>query len=644
MHIKRHPNNPFLGPDPDHEWEAEAVFNPSVVSIGKTKHFFYRALSAPKQHNGVEMRLSTIGYVKGSGNLCLGERENILVPETEWDAFGCEDPRVTFLDGKFYIFYTALSDYPHTPDGIKIGVAISEDLKHFERRLVTPFNAKAMALFPERINGKLVAVLSVDTDRPPSKIAIAEFEREEDMWSDAYWKDWYEHIGEHILDLQRNFRDHIEVGATPVKTSAGWLLIHSYIYGYKTDKPNFTVEAVLLDQDHPRTVIGRTPSPFLYPEKIYELNGQVPQIVFPSGALVEKDTLHIYYGAADTRCCEASVPVEEMLEELKKNPPKIAAKRFEENPLLSPINEHPWESKYTLNPGAIFLDGSVHILYRAMGEDETSVLGYVRSGDFIHIDERLDSPAYVPRKNFEIKKKPGFSGCEDPRLTVWEDRIIMLYTAFNGEDTAGIAITSIAREDFLAKRWFWEEPRLISAEGRFDKNGCLLPKKVAGKFVFLHRLDDCIWADYRDTVEEVSREHAPLGGEILLDVRPESWDSVKVGIAGVPHPLDERGDRWLLFYHGVSKFDSQYRIGVAILEKNDQGDLDATHRLAHPVLEPEEEYEHRGYRPGTVFVCGSVEKDDGTICLYYGASDQVCAGASISKNALVKELGKFPVE
>lgn len=642
MFVKRHPNNPILGPDIDHEWEAEAVFNPCVVDHGGKRHIFYRALSRMKPHNGVEMKLSTIGYVQSSKDSCLFERKLLLKPQEPWDAFGCEDPRVTHIDGKYYIFYTALSNYPHTPEGIKIGVAISKDLKTFERHLVTPFNAKAMALFPEKINGKFVAVLSVDTDRPPSKIAIAEFEKESDMYSHEYWEEWYEHIDEHLLDLQRKFRDHIEVGASPIKTQEGWVLLHSYIYDYKTGKPNFTVEAVLLDAKDPRKVIGRTPSPIMYPEKMYELNGQVPQIVFPSGATLDNDTISLYYGAADTRCCQAEISLKDLLEQLKKHPPQVRCKRLENNPIITPNKEHPWETKYTLNPGAIRIGDATHIIYRAMSDDDTSVLGYARAKDNKNIDERLDYPIYVPRKNFEIKKQEGFSGCEDARLTLLDGRIYMLYTGFNGKDTAGVAMTSISEEDFLEKRWFWEEPKLLSPEGRFDKNACLLSKKVNGKYTFLHRLDDCIWADYRETIEEVSQEASPLGGEILMDVRPDSWDSLKVGIAGPPHPLDNEGKEWLLFYHGVSKHDSHYRIGVALMEMQ-PGDLNVTHRLPYPVLEPEEEYEFHGYRPGTVFVCGSVEDGD-RIYLYYGGADEFCAGAFVSKKKLVEELRNFSVE
>ena len=68
------------------------------------------------------------------------------------------------------IYYTALSNYPFNADGIKIAVATTKDFKKIDtKRLITPFNAKAMTLFPEKINGKYVALLSVDTDSLPTK-------------------------------------------------------------------------------------------------------------------------------------------------------------------------------------------------------------------------------------------------------------------------------------------------------------------------------------------------------------------------------------------------------------------------------------------------------------------------------------------
>jgi predicted GH43/DUF377 family glycosyl hydrolase len=77
---------------------------------------------------GHEMRLSTIGHTKSKNEFSfLGERKLFIQPEHDWERFGCEDPRVTKFGDEYFIFYTALSDYPHTPDGIKIGLAITDE-------------------------------------------------------------------------------------------------------------------------------------------------------------------------------------------------------------------------------------------------------------------------------------------------------------------------------------------------------------------------------------------------------------------------------------------------------------------------------------------------------------------------------------
>src|SRR5690242_6713026 len=101
--------NPILLPDKENEWEARAVFNPCVVKTNNQFHLLYRAESLPKDHQGAHMPVSTIGYAKSSDGIHFEDRRIFIKPEEPWERFGCEDPRVTFFDGKYYIFYTALS-------------------------------------------------------------------------------------------------------------------------------------------------------------------------------------------------------------------------------------------------------------------------------------------------------------------------------------------------------------------------------------------------------------------------------------------------------------------------------------------------------------------------------------------------------
>ncbi|MDO8260050.1 MAG: hypothetical protein Q7T50_00955, partial [Candidatus Magasanikbacteria bacterium] len=151
---KRYPNNPILFPKSDFYWERKAVFNGCPVKEGKRLRLLYRALSDIKYNQGAMMNVSSIGMATDWRDGTFHEREQLIKPSEAWDKFGCEDPRVTKFNGKYYIFYTALSTYPFRPEGIKIGLATTRDFKKIEKHQVTTFNSKAMALFPEKVNGR----------------------------------------------------------------------------------------------------------------------------------------------------------------------------------------------------------------------------------------------------------------------------------------------------------------------------------------------------------------------------------------------------------------------------------------------------------------------------------------------------------
>jgi beta-1,2-mannobiose phosphorylase / 1,2-beta-oligomannan phosphorylase len=317
LKFKRSLENPILRPDKHHTWESLGTFNGCPVKKDNSYYLLYRALSKKKKHAGVELELSTIGLAKSSDGIRFTDRKQILTPEEEWEQFGCEDPRVTCINGTYYIFYTALSTFPFTAAGIHIGLAITRDFKTFTKHSITPFNAKAMTLFPEKIQGKYTALLTANTDNPPARIAIAQADRIEDFWSYQYWDEWYMDIDTHTLPLLRSYLDHIEVGAPPLKTKEGWLFFYSYIRNYQTSLKVFAVEALLLDSDDPMKIKGSIQYPLLEPTEPYEKKGIVPQVTFPSGALLDKDTISLYYGAADTVCAVATCSVTELLEELK---------------------------------------------------------------------------------------------------------------------------------------------------------------------------------------------------------------------------------------------------------------------------------------------------------------------------------------
>lgn len=628
---RRSRENPILIPDPDLAWESQATFNPSVAETKDGKvHLLFRAAGAKQSVDGAEVEISSIGHAAGTNAVHFGAHTQLVAPAEPWERYGCEDPRVTEFEGRFYIFYTAVSQF--SADGIKVAVAITRDFKTIEERhLVTPFNAKAMALFPERVNGKVAALLTVNTDRPPAKICLALFDSIEEIWSKAYWDEWYAHFQDHELPIEQNDKsDQVEVGSAPVKTKDGWLIFYSYIYNYFSPPPIFGIQAALLDLKDPQKIVGEVKRPFIVPQEEYEFYGRVPHIVFPSGALLRGPDVYVYYGAADTTSCVAMFKKKDLLEQLVFTA-RRQLRRFEGNPIIAPISEHPWESQATFNPAAIYEGGTVHILYRAMSGDNTSVVGYASSPDGVDINERLPEPIYTPCADFEQKKVPGGnSGCEDPRITKIGDRIYMCYTAYDGKDPPRVAFTSIAVNDFLAHRWKWKEPILISPPGMDDKDAAVFPKTFDGKYVFLHRLGSEIWIDRVDNLE--FDEGRFLKGDVLMRPRDTAWDSKRIGISAPPI---ETKYGWLLLYHGISRRTGHYNVRAALLDKHDPSKV--LYRTHDPLIEPTPAYEKQGIVPNVVFPCGAViVRHD--LYVYYGAADKVVGVASIDVDLLVEGL------
>src|SRR3989344_9249572 len=161
--VRRFSANPILSPDKKNAWEKIATFNGCPVEAGNKTYLLYRAVSEKTKIEGLELNLSTIGVAQSSDRVHFTNRRQLITPKENWERFGCEDPRVTKVGRKYLIFYTALSKFPPDADSIKVAVAISDDFKKIEERhLVTPFNAKAMAMFSEKINGRFAAILTVN--------------------------------------------------------------------------------------------------------------------------------------------------------------------------------------------------------------------------------------------------------------------------------------------------------------------------------------------------------------------------------------------------------------------------------------------------------------------------------------------------
>jgi predicted GH43/DUF377 family glycosyl hydrolase len=293
-------------------------------------------------------------------------------------------------------------------------------------------------------------------------------------------------------------------------------------------------------------------------------------------------------------------------------------KRFKHNPILEPNKKNSWESRSVFNAAAIASDGLIHIVYRAMGEDNISRLGLATSVDGFTIKERHEMPIFNPINHAER------DGCEDPRLTIIDDQIIMAYTAYRNHDFPvifQISLTSINLSDFVKREWNWKE-RILPFPNVRNKDALILPGKVDGKYMMFHRVEPSICISYS---EDLRRWH---DFKSIMEPRDNKWDSRKIGAAGTPIELNEG---YLFIYHGVDH-QNHYSLGAALLDKNNPEKV--LFRSDKPILAPCEDYECVGDVPNVVFSCGNVKLDDQVI-VYYGGADKVLCGASYELNELL---------
>jgi len=295
--------------------------------------------------------------------------------------------------------------------------------------------------------------------------------------------------------------------------------------------------------------------------------------------------------------------------------------KLEKNPIISPKPENVWEAWQTFNPGAILLEDKVHFLYRAIGEDGISRLGYAASEDGFHISERLPYPAYehqIKSYSFNIFSYfsgGSFGGAEDPRIVRVnnEDILYMTYTAC--DNGLGVALTSIKIADFLNKKWQWKLPKIISKPGEYHKNWVIFPEKINGKYAILHSICPEVSIAFRDSLEFREGEYIESYYDGNFRIK-KCWDNWVRG-AGAPPIKTAAG--WLLFYQAMDENDpGKYKVGVMLLDLDDPTKI--LHRSTEPVLEPEEDYENNGFKAGVVYVTGAVVKN-GELLVYYGASD-----------------------
>lgn len=327
-----------------HSFESEGVLNPGVIKIDNTIHLFYRAVAKDN--------FSTIGYCALSSPMVVERRNDkpLLCPQSEYEFQGLEDPRIVRIEDIFYLTYTAYnginalgalatsSDLIHwKKQGILVPQITYDEFLHFTELDETVhekyirFNDyqkshdrhdrkvflwdKNLVFFPRKIHDKFCFMHRI---KPDIQIIVS-IEKLEDLTIE-FWQNYFLHFDEHIVLLPKHDHEvsYIGSGCPPIETEAGWLIIyhgvHDSIKGYV-----YSACAALLDLDEPQKEIARLPYPLFSPEKIWELKGEVNNVCFPTGAIVENDTLYIYYGAADERIAVASLCLSDLVSELLKN-------------------------------------------------------------------------------------------------------------------------------------------------------------------------------------------------------------------------------------------------------------------------------------------------------------------------------------
>ncbi len=314
--------------------------------------------------------------------------------------------------------------------------------------------------------------------------------------------------------------------------------------------------------------------------------------------------------------------------------------KFYENPIISPTSEW-WEAWQTFNPGVILLDSRVHFLYRAIGGDGISRLGYAASSDGFHIDERLPYPVY----EHKLTHAPSFNiysyfsggsvaGAEDPRIVRVNDEDVLYMTYTACDNGLGVALTSIKVDDFLNKNWNWRFPKLISKPGEIHKNWVIFPAKFNGKYAIFHSLCPQISIAFRDSLEFGEGEYIESKYE-CGEVNSNIWE---LQLKGVGAPPIKTSYGWIVFYHAIAKENpGAYKVGVMLLDIDDPTKI--LYRSPRPILEPEENYELHGFKSGIVYVTGAIIKD-GMLLVYYGAADNYIGVAYTETEEFLKSLLK----
>jgi predicted GH43/DUF377 family glycosyl hydrolase len=306
--LHRHELNPILTAA-DWPYPVNSVFNPGATLLA----------------DGTTLLLCRVEDRRGHSHLCATRSANGIddwkidsrptlpadperFPEELW---GIEDPRITYVPelSQYAVVYTA-----YTRDGPGVALALTEDFHHFERYgLIMQPEDKDAALLPHRIHGNWALI-----HRP-----VSSPEADAHMWISysSNLRQW----GSHKLMLEARLggwwdANKIGLSSPPIETAHGWLVIY---HGVRENAAGsiYRLGLALFDLHTPERCLKRSDEWIFGPQEPYERRGDVDNVVFPCGCTVapDGDTIHLYYGAADTSIALASGSVRAILEWLEQH-------------------------------------------------------------------------------------------------------------------------------------------------------------------------------------------------------------------------------------------------------------------------------------------------------------------------------------
>ena len=341
---KLNDGKPILERDPANPWENRVVFNPASVLI-ENKNEIKRITEKLKIKNSTkkqilsldalciliyraqgektekyDYRKSALGLAIFTPELELITRlpEPILKPDSWFDGFGVEDPRITKIGNKYYLIYTGVEFNDWNSNHIvKICLAVSDDLINWKKYGplkgdLNSINNKNGVLFPEKINDKFVLLHRPMRGDGAMRIHLA---TADDIFSE--WEDRGVLI--EALKSEKYSSRWVGGGAPPIKISENRFLLIYHIGNMKPDNTReYQLGLAIVEKDKDRYLkIVKRCEPFMTPESEYEKIGErelgVDNVVFICGAYFYKDYLYLPYAGADSTILGARVKREEIL-------------------------------------------------------------------------------------------------------------------------------------------------------------------------------------------------------------------------------------------------------------------------------------------------------------------------------------------